>query len=266
MATVVNVDPAFLPPMANYHLNLHSAHASFCTLKPARRSPREFLFYVFQRCPTDPPCIPSFSCKHVFTSILPCSNATCPSPITNALSHPKHHHTPPALYPPSYKHHRAPFYVYHTTNPACRFRPGFSTEDANKYLAMASAGAFIVRNAPKPPKGSKGPKPSKYDMCLTVQTGERICNVLLKNRVDTSDQKAWYLFDAKNWYEDLTDVVLHAQEKPFTFPKLKTPDVLLSMKASKAAEKEYKKLKKAEWKKMSKGEREVAKMNGSFGH
>lgn len=131
---------------------------------------------------------------------------------------------------------------------------------------MASAGAFIVRNAPKPPKGSKGPKPSKYDMCLTVQSGERICNVLLKNRVDTSDQKAWYLFDAKNWYEDLTDLVLHAQEKPFTFPKLKTPDVLLSMKASKAAEKEYKKLKKAEWKKMSKGEREVAKMNGSFGH
>lgn len=93
----------------------------------------------------------------------------------------------------------------------------------------------------KPTKPPKGETLAQKSVVLSVQSGEKVCNVLVRNTLDPADGKAWYVWDAKNWFEDMMDLVMIAHKHPFYFPKLKTAAVLLNLTSAKVAEITHKK-------------------------
>jgi len=135
----------------------------------------------------------------------------------------------------------------------------FTTDDCRKLLAKSSKGAFVARRPP----AAKDEKLSKADVCFSITSGDAakpVYHVLIKNRVDTSDKKTWYLWDKDHWFEDLQDLVAYAGKHPFSFPT-GTKDLHLDVKAAaKAVEMAKKKAKKA-YKKMTPQQRQVHDMN-----
>lgn len=89
----------------------------------------------------------------------------------------------------------------------------FTTDDCRKLLAKSSKGAFVARRPP----AAKDEKLSKADVCFSITSGDAakpVYHVLIKNRVDTSDKKTWYLWYVTFRYINTSNTLLSRPPPP----------------------------------------------------
>eukprot|EP00051_Salpingoeca_urceolata_P001327 m.40083 g.40083 ORF g.40083 m.40083 type:complete len:821 (+) comp11334_c0_seq1:285-2747(+) len=125
-----------------------------------------------------------------------------------------------------------PDFMQEKTDPARKFsishakwyRPDFT--DVDGLLGPAKRGAFLVRRAPGREK----------DYALSVQSGAKVCNVLLRE-TDVKNKKMYEIVPTNRYFEDIHDLVVHGQVKPFHFPKINEDSLTLDFdEAEKAAD------------------------------
>ena len=124
----------------------------------------------------------------------------------------------------------------------------------------AGAGAFVIRRPPET-LAYAGPE----DLCLSVQTGPQVANVLLKNVAGPDNgsfnvEDTYYMFNPLHMFVDLVDLVEYATNHPFNFPDLpNSTNIKLNAKAALVAEKENTKREKQRAKDVKKAEEERLK-------
>eukprot|EP00730_Choanoeca_flexa_P006691 TRINITY_DN12204_c0_g1_i6.p2 TRINITY_DN12204_c0_g1~~TRINITY_DN12204_c0_g1_i6.p2 ORF type:complete len:386 (+),score=55.99 TRINITY_DN12204_c0_g1_i6:2373-3530(+) len=127
------------------------------------------------------------------------------------------------------------FYIHYTSKgakqinvykePWCHLRWG--KIQADRYLSPAPKGAFIVR---------KGPQQGEF--VLSVQSGIRVCHVLLRAVKYRTGPVLYNIYPTPQWFESLYDLVLFCSYQPFYFSKLDaTNEITLSLAASSKAQK-----------------------------
>jgi len=140
------------------------------------------------------------------------------------------------------------------------FHREMSGKEAMIYLNNAGAGAFVIRRPPET-LAYAGPE----DMCLSVQAGSQIANVLLKNMPGPDNGSfqiadSYFMFNPLHMFVDVVDLVEYATDHPFNFPTLENSVyVKLSSRAAQDAEKENAKREKQEAKDAKKAEAEREK-------
>jgi len=103
------------------------------------------------------------------------------------------------------------------------------------------------------------------DLCLSIQAGPQIANVLLKSvpGPDTGSIQAvdaYFMFNPLHMFADIVDLIEYASKHPFNFPTLASSvHITLNSKAAGDAEKENAKREKQEAKDAKKAEAERVK-------
>eukprot|EP00041_Stephanoeca_diplocostata_P012326 m.206897 g.206897 ORF g.206897 m.206897 type:complete len:553 (+) comp18909_c0_seq1:410-2068(+) len=96
------------------------------------------------------------------------------------------------------------------------YHPEWTYAQITEFLDSAHAGAFIIRRAPD----CTTREGAENDMALAVQSGSKVCNVLLYAK-NIEGAPWWNLKGTKIWFQDLLDLALYAHENPFHFPNVK---------------------------------------------
>jgi len=140
------------------------------------------------------------------------------------------------------------------------FQRELNGTETSTYLNNAAAGAFLVRRPPETMANI-----GLQDLCLSIQAGPQIANVLLKSvpGPDTGSIQAvdaYFMFNPLHMFADIVDLIEYASKHPFNFPTLASSvHITLNSKAAGDAEKENAKREKQEAKDAKKAEAERVK-------